>query len=232
MKLLGIIVATLDEERAVRFAMKEAVEEEGAAGLLFIRGRLGEVPAVAVRAGIGKVNAALCAQMLIDRYQPEAVINVGVAGALDPSLHIADVVIARDAVQHDFDTTFFGDALGQITGLPSVEIPADASLGCMLAKACEAAGVPYRFGRILSGDQFICDAAKKAWLVSQFDGTCTEMEGASVAQVCMLNGVPFCILRSISDGAGDDAGMQYSEFAALAAERAGRILQAIRFSEA
>ncbi len=231
MKLLGIIVATQDEERAVRQVLQEAAEEKGPAGLLFVRGFLKAQEAVAVRAGIGKVNAALCAQALIDRYQPDAIVNVGVAGALDPTLRIAEAVIARDAVQHDFDTTFFGDQLGQVNGMPELSFKADEKLSLALCAACAAAEVSCRFGRIVSGDQFICAAEKKTWLAEQFGASCTEMEGAAIAQVCVLNGVPFSIMRSISDGAGNEAGMQYSEFAAMAAERAGRVLSLLKLPE-
>ena len=222
--LLAVITATDKEEEAVRKLLPEIREEQGPAGLTFALGELNGRPCVAVRAGIGKVNAALCTQALIDRYRPAAVINVGVAGALDPTLRIADVVIAECAVQHDIDTAFFGDPLGTVPGLGTVEIPADETVAAALREACGKAGVSCKVGKVLSGDQFICAAGKKQWLVGQFGGSCTEMEGASIAQVCALNGVPFGILRGISDGAGDEAGMQYEEFAAMSADRAARIL--------
>jgi adenosylhomocysteine nucleosidase len=223
--MLGLITATIQEQQALEAILQEQEQIPGPAGLSFIRGRLGAHTVVAVKAGIGKVNAALCAQALIDRMAPDSIINVGVAGALDPTLHIADVVISEGAVQHDFDTTFFGDKAGFLPEVNRVVIPADEKLIRSVEQACAAEAIPCRRGRILSGDQFIAGDAKKDELRTRFAGTCTEMEGAAIAQVCWLNQVPFVILRAISDGAGEGANMQYDEFVQVAARQAMRILE-------
>lgn len=224
-KLIGLLTATKSEEDAVREVLEQPELCGEGAGLTFVRGRLGGRPVVTVRAGIGKVNAALCTQMLIDRFQPAGIINVGAAGALNPSLHIGDVVISRSAVQHDFDTTFFGDEPGLIPGLNLVQISADETLAAAAEEACRQSGIPCCPGVIASGDQFIAGEEEKKRIREQFGGDCTEMEGGAVAQVCRLNGVPFVILRAISDGAGQDAVMQYEEFSALAARQAVKILK-------
>lgn len=223
--MIGLITATIEEQQALEDILEEKETVPGPAGLSFIRGRLGRHSVVAVKAGIGKVNAALCTQAFIDRLAPDCIINVGVAGALDPTLHIGDVVISEGAVQHDFDTTFFGDEPGLLPGVNQVVIPADTQLVQMTEQACIAGGIPCRRGRILSGDQFVAENKKKERLQVQFGGTCTEMEGGAIAHVCWLNRVPFVILRAISDGAGDGADMQYEEFVRTAAHQAMKILK-------
>ncbi len=224
MKTIGLIVATIEELQATGAVLqeKETVLVQG--GLEFIKGYCGAHDVVLVKAGIGKVNAALCTQMLLDRFDPDWIINVGVAGGLTGDLYIGDIVISQDTLQHDFDTTFFGDAPGYISGVNRVEFPADPALIGAAQKACEELGLRYRLGRIVSGDQFIADAVKKDHLRDDFGGTCTEMEGAAVAQVCYVNRKPFVVLRAISDGAGDGANMQYGEFVMLAAKNAAQLL--------
>ncbi|MCF0135218.1 MAG: 5'-methylthioadenosine/adenosylhomocysteine nucleosidase [Lachnospiraceae bacterium] len=219
--MIGIITATQQEFEVLNRLL--GTGEQGR--MRFITGTLGNTEVAGVQAGIGKVNAALCAQKLIDTYPVDAIINVGVAGALDPALHVGDMVISADALQHDFDTTYFGDEPGQITGFNSIEFKADKDLVELAEKAAKALDFRYKVGRILSGDQFICDTAKKDWLVSQFAGDCTEMEGAAIAQVCTVNAIPFVILRAISDGADDGAGMSYDRFVVYAAERAAALLK-------
>lgn len=223
---IGLITATNVEKEAIRNTLTNRAEEAGPAGLIFETGLLGEVPVVTVKAGIGKVSAAMCTQALIDLYHPTQIINVGVAGALLPDIKISEIVIGTDLVQHDFDLHFFGVKIGHVPGLESREIAADERICEALRAACEAAGVESRFGRIVSGDQFITSDEKKQWLHNEFDAACTEMEGAAIAQVCLFNKVPFGVMRAISDGAGDGAGMQYDEFEKMAAERAADVLKA------
>ena len=222
--MIAVIIATERELRAMREVLTDEKTETGAAGRVFYRGRCGRNDVVVTRSGSGKVNAAICAQEMIDTYHPTAVINAGAAGALAPDLHVLEVVIARDLLQHDIDTSFFGDPLGWIDGIPTPEVPADENVLSALAAACEASGLTYREGRVLTGDGFISSDAKKAWLAETFDGTCVEMEGAAVAQTCWLNKVPFGIIRAISDGSGDGNVMEYEEFALRAARNAAAVV--------
>ena len=162
---------------------------------------------------------------MIDNYHPEAIINVGVAGALNPELHVGDIVISKDAAQHDFDTCFFGDSPGFISVINKIYFEADETLMRAADRAAAELAIPHRIGRIVTGDQFICNEEKKQWLVKQFQGDCTEMEGGAIAHACTMNDVPFVIIRAISDGASDGASMQYEEFVNLAAARAMQLIQ-------
>lgn len=219
--MIGIITATVQEFQA----LNEMIGTNEKGTMRFVTGTIGSHEVVGVQGGIGKVNAALCAQKMIDTYPVDAIINVGVAGALNGDLHVGDMVLSRDALQHDFDTCYFGDAPGHITGFDTVEFKAEEDLLKCAEAAAGKLGYRYLTGRVVSGDQFICDAEKKAYLISQFQGDCCEMEGAAIAQVCTVNQVPFLILRAISDGADDGAGMSYDTFVVFAAERAAALVK-------
>ena len=169
---------------------------------------------VIVRSGIGKVNAAVCTQILVDDFGVDYVINTGIAGSLKNEINIADIVISDDVLHHDMDATGFGYAPGQIPRMDTLSFKADAKL-IELAKESCAKVVPQigvHVGRVVSGDQFISDKAVKERISANFDGYCTEMEGAAIAQAAYLNGVPFVILRAISDKADDSATMDYPTF--------------------
>jgi len=225
--MLGIITATAEEYTALGKILPGAEKIKAQAGMEFLVGELNGKKVVGVQAGIGKVSAAVCTQVMIDRFSPDAIINVGVAGALNPELHVADIVISSDAAQHDFDTCFFGDSPGFISVINKIYFEADEKLMKAADEAAEALQIPHRIGRIVTGDQFICNEEKKQWLISQFQGDCTEMEGGAIAQACYMNSVPFVIIRAISDGASDGAPMQYDEFVTLAAERAMQLIEKV-----
>jgi len=220
--MIGIITATIQE----REALNKALGTEAKGSMEFVRGTLEGTEVVGVQAGIGKVNAALCTQKMIDLYHPDVILNVGVAGALEADLHVGDLVISRDAVQHDFDTTFFGDAPGFVTG-SGLSFKADAEWIEKAEAAAEKLALSWRTGRIASGDQFIASPEKKAWIAETFQASCTEMEGAAIAQTAAVNDVPFLIIRAISDGADDGAPMAYYEFVNMAAERAMALIEAM-----
>jgi len=194
--------------------------------LEFHEGILNGCPAVVVCCGIGKVNAALCAQILISEFSVDAVINTGSAGGLSPELAVLDMVVATDAVQHDFDTTPFGYQPGQIPGTDSPYFIADETLRSAALDAfsrVEHSGKMVA-GRIASGDAFITDEARRDRIVSLFHPACVEMEGAAIAQVCTVNRVPYIIIRSISDLAGKEAGMSYEEFSRRASLVSARVV--------
>lgn len=223
--MIGIITATAEEYSALGQILPDAQKVQAQAGMEFLVGRLGKEEVAGVQAGIGKVNAAICTQVMIDRFHPDRIINVGVAGALNPELHVGDIVISEDAAQHDFDTTFFGDEPGFISGVNRIYFAADETLRKLAEKAAADLKLPCRSGRIVTGDQFIASQEKKEYLTAQFGGDAAEMEGGSIAQTCTLNGVPYVIIRAISDGADDGAPMQYEEFVHLAAARAMALIQ-------
>lgn len=226
--MIGIIGA-MEEEVAILKAAMTDVRVREKATMQFQVGNLRGREAVVVRSGIGKVNAGICAQILIDDFQVECLINTGIAGSLDNRIEIGDMVISTDAVHHDMDATLFGDPVGQVPRLDTLSFPADARLR-LLAKELNAQVNPEIqtfMGRVASGDQFISAAAVKTEIVRRFRPLCVEMEGAAIAQTAYLNHVPYLIIRAISDKADDSAHMDYPEFEQQAISHSTRLLLAL-----
>lgn len=217
MKRIGIIGAMEEEVNIIKGRMQE-VTIKRIASMDFYDGTINGRRAVVVHSGIGKVNAAVCTQVLADIFRVDAVVNTGVAGSLRNEIDIADIVLSTDALQHDMDATGFGYEAGVIPRMEQSVFTADPTLRELAESICreELTGIGIHSGRIVSGDQFISDHKKKEWLVSTFRGYCTEMEGAAVAHAAYLNGIPFLIVRAISDKADHSAEMAYSEFEELA----------------
>ncbi len=217
--MIGIIGAMEIEVSKLKEAMELRTTEE-CAGMRFYCGTLCGKDVVIVRSGIGKVNAALCVQILCDRFGVDMVWNTGIAGSLDAKIDIGDIVISKDALQHDVDAVAFGYPKGVIPQMDVSTFVADAKLAELAKTVCEEelSELTAHVGRVVSGDQFVADKARKEQIVSDFGGLCTEMEGAAVAQAAHLNGIPFLILRAISDKADDSASMDYPEFERLAVE--------------
>ena len=226
MTKIGIIgameleVEQLKKEMAVKSVVTKA-------GMDFFEGTLDDVPVVVVRSGIGKVNAALCVQILADVFQVSHVINTGVAGSLNAKLDIGDILISRDALHHDMDTTIFGYQPGEVPQMGFREFRADERMMELAREACEKVNPDIRvmFGRVVSGDQFISSKEVKERLIALFQGDCAEMEGASVAHGAYLNGLPFVIIRAISDKADDSAEMDYPTFEAAAAKHSAALVK-------
>ena len=223
---LGIVGAMDSEVAHLRGELTD-VEISHWANMYFFSGTLGRTFAVVVRCGVGKVNAALCVQALADRFSVTHVINTGVAGSLDGAIDIADVVVSTDAVQHDMDVTSLGYAPGQVPGLGLLAFPADPTLRKVaLAAVKDAAPGARAFeGRVASGDQFVHSPSQRERISSLFHARCAEMEGAALAQACYLNGLPFVIIRAISDRADGSSNMDYPSFERAAAERCARIVE-------
>ena len=226
--MLGIIGA-MDEEVAKIKDCLDDVSVETRAGMDFYSGKIKGRPVVVVRCGIGKVNAAMCTQILADCYQVDGVINTGIAGSLRAEINIGDIVLSTDAVQHDMDATGFGYPVGQIPQMDIFAFPPDKGLLALAPECCSLVNPDIRTftGRIVSGDQFISDKAKKQWLVETFQGSCTEMEGAAIAQAAWRNGIPALIVRAISDKADDSANMDYETFEAQAITHSVNLLLAM-----
>lgn len=226
--MLGIIGA-MDEEVAQIVGAMQVGEVYRKACMEFHKGRLGACDAVVVRSGIGKVNAAVCTQILCDRFGVDAVINTGIAGSLRPEINIGDVVLSADVLHHDMDATGFGYPLGQIPRMDTLSFPADERLLALAKNACAQAvpDIGVHVGRVVSGDQFISDQEAKARIIRNFGGYCTEMEGAAIAQTAYLNHVPFLILRAISDKADNSAVMDYPAFEAMAIRNSVKIVKEI-----
>ncbi len=223
-KMLGIICA-MEKELKNLAEMIEGKQIEKIAGTSFISGKLKGKECVVAVCGIGKVAAAVCTQAMIQRFKPEAIINIGVAGSLSEEVGLASVVVAKDLVQYDMDTSLLGDKKGFISGIDRIEIETSKSLRTKLIEAIqEISGIKYHEGRILTGDSFIADAQKRQELVESFGGIACEMEGAAVAYTCYVNAVDFAVLRAISDNAGREAEMTYDEFLPKAVEQTHKIM--------
>ena len=220
---LGIIGAMDVEVAALKKKMENKVTTV-VAGSEYCEGTLEGCPAVVVQCGVGKVNAAICAQILISVYGVTHIVNTGIAGSLDAGLDIGDLVVSRDAIHHDFDLHFWGRPIGQVPGMAVTAFPADATmLQAAFAAAEEVNPGHTRIGRVASGDQFICSKAQKEKIIADTGAVCAEMEGASIAHTAYRNGVPFVILRAISDKADDSAEMDYPTFEAIAAQRCAQV---------
>ncbi len=191
-------------------------------------GQLCGVDAVVVQCGVGKVNAALCAQILCNVYGVTHLVNTGIAGSLCADLDIGDLVVSRDAIYHDFDITYWGRAIGEVPGMGVTAFPADEMMMQTAFAAAEGVNPGHtRIGRIASGDQFVCNKEKKEKIIADTKAICTEMEGAAIAHTAYRNGVPFVILRAISDKADDSAEMDYPTFEAIAAKRCAQVTMAL-----
>lgn len=219
------IIGAMNEE--VEFLLRD-MDFEGSevkANMKFSLGIIHNKNVVIVTSGIGKVNAAVCTQILIDDFNVDYVINVGIAGGTTENIYPGDIVIADNLVQHDMDTSVFGDKIGQIPRLDTFDFKCDKKLIEHAIEACrDINGHNFFVGRIVSGDQFIANIDKIKWLNSEFECLACEMEGASIAQVCYLNEIPFIVIRSISDNANNGAHMDYEKFKDIAVEHSTKIL--------
>lgn len=224
--MIGIITAVKAERDAVLKQMKE-VKASTLYDIEFYEGVIRETHCIMVMCGVGKVNAARCTQLMIDRFNPERIVNVGSAGALHPDLNIGDVVISTSCVQHDVDLTPFGWKKGALAATGDGFIEADAFFMEMCKEAMDNC-IDDQFkvyqGPIATGDQFNDSLEKQSQLFEDFGAYCGEMEGAAVAQVCSMCQIPFVVIRSISDKPNKDTLKMYQNFSQLASERCADFL--------
>ena len=224
---LGIIGA-MELEVETLLAQMENKSAEVVAGSTFYEGQLSGLDVVVVQCGIGKVNAALCVQILCTKFGITHAVNTGIAGSLCAELDIGDLVVSRDAMYHDFDCVHFGYPYGKVPGMDVVSFPANET---MIKLAFDAANGIHpghvTVGRVASGDQFVAEQTLKNKIISNTQALCTEMEGAAIAQTAYRNGIPFVILRAISDKADNSAEMDYPTFEKQAAHRCAAVTVAL-----
>ena len=228
MKKIGIIGAMDLEVDALKAKLSQ-VTITSKARMEFYEGILNGTNVVVVRCGIGKVNAALCIQILADLFAVTHVINTGVAGSLNAELDIGDILVSVDAVHHDVDAQIFGYMPGEVPQMGIRAFAADARMAELAVECCKTVNpdIHVKLGRVVIGDQFISDPAVKDRLIAVFQGDCTEMEGASIAHGAFLNNIPFLVVRAISDKADGSAEMDYPAFEREAALHSAKLVEAL-----
>lgn len=226
MRSIGIIGAMEQEVSCLKDKM-EQVTVVRKASMEFLEGTLEGKHVVIVRSGIGKVNAAVCTQILADVFDVEAIINTGIAGSLNNDINIGDIVISTDVVHHDVDATGFGYPKCQIPQMEEFSFQANLKMRKLAVEVCKQVNPDIQVfeGRIASGDQFVSDRKLKDEIIKNTGAFAVEMEGAPIGQASYLNGIPFLVIRAISDKADGSAQMDYSEFEAKAIEHSVRLTE-------
>lgn len=231
MKKIGIIGAMEVEVNYLKTLLGNEIKNTEAGSLNFMEGKIHGTDVVLVRSGVGKVNAALCAQRLIIQFGCTHVINTGIAGAMANELGVLDFVVSTEAVHHDMNATGFGYKMGQIPQMDVFAFEADKK---MIQAAKEAfsenelsKGHKIIEGRIATGDQFISEKEIKASIQKNFSPACVEMEGAAIAQACYLNKTPFVILRCMSDNADELRRNDYDFNEVVAGELSAKLVEHI-----
>lgn len=223
MRKLGIIGAMTVEVETLKAKMtdKSIICQ---AGMEFYQGTLENLPVVVVQCGVGKVNAALCVQILCDCFGVTHIVNTGVAGSLCAELDIGDLVISRDAMYHDFDVRALSYPVGQVPGIGVHAFPADELLVALAYEAAQQENPGHAaIGRVASGDQFVAERRQKETIIANTQAMCTEMEGTAIAHAAWRNQTPYVVIRAISDKADDSAEMDYPTFEAIAAKRCASV---------
>lgn len=214
--MLGIIGAMDVEVNAIKNKVTGKTVTKKA-GMEFVCGLIENVMVCVAQCSPGKVNAAICTQVMIDSFDVDKIINVGVGCSLSDDVVIKNVVIAADVCEYDIDITALGEPRGFINGINVIKIAADGELSDKLARAAIGCGEKIHRGTIASGDTFIADSGLKAFLRGEFDAVCGEMEGGAIGHTCFANGIPFAVIRSISDGGDESSQIDYPIFKKIAA---------------
>ncbi len=222
--MIGILGA-LDIEVAKLYEELEGAQIEEAYGYKYARGKLCGRDVVIAKCGVGKVNAAVCAQTMVIKYAPALIVNSGVAGSLSRELDILDIAVGRDVVQHDFDTSACGEPVGFIATVERIDLPCDEAASAAILAAAKALNLNARLSRIASGDQFIASRTRKEWIVDTFGAAACEMEAGAIAQVCFIAGIKCAVIRAISDATDEAHGMEFDQFAVKAADNSVEVLK-------
>ena len=226
MREYGIIAAMEEEMKEIKNIIQE-IKEEKIYELTFIKGKINDKDIVLVEAGVGKVNAARVTQILIDNFDIQAIINVGSAGSANDELDIGDIVIGQKIVQHDFDITAFGHPKGYISNVGQY-VESDAQLIKKMEQTInklDQKEFKIKIGTIASGDIFCTELQMKNKIRTKFNADAIEMEGASIAQVCKLDNIPFIIIRSISDKPNGNNEITFDKFLEKASKRCAIIIK-------
>ena len=221
--MIGILCA-LDAEVSRLYELIEDAKVDELYGYRFASGRLEGRDVVVAKCGVGKVNAAVCAQTMIMKYAPEIIINSGVAGSLSPELSICDIAVGKDIVQHDVDTTACGDPVGFVSTVKTTYFPCDAGICEIICDAARSLGIHSIPARIASGDQFVSETAVKQSINERYAPACVEMEGAAVGHAAFMYEKPFLVIRTMSDAADDNADETYDNFIDEAAKTSAEII--------
>lgn len=225
--MIGIIGAMTVEVENLITVMSDKTTQT-ISEVVYYKGKIENIDCVVAKCGVGKVAAAICAQTMILKYQPSAVINVGVAGGIGENIHIGDIVVSSGLVQHDMDTTAIGDEKGLISGLNIITIPASNRLvDLVVSTAREIYGEGVHVGVIATGDQFISSGDKLKDIALEFKASACEMEGGSIAQVCYINHIDFVVIRAISDNADEAANIDFAAFAISSAHKTAELIKNI-----
>ncbi len=224
------IIGAMDYEVHLLIEQMQDVNKSSVAGVDFYEGTVADKSVVVAVCGIGKVNAALCTQIMIDQFGASHVINTGVAGALKDHLEPQDIVISTDLAYHDMDVTNGGNyAYGDIPRMATSYFLADQKLSDLtfdIVRRNVKEHAVY-LDRIVSADVFVAEKAKKEWILQHFNAAATEMEGAAIGHVCYLNSIPFVVIRAISDRADGSADDDFEQFAKAAALTSAKIVIAL-----
>lgn len=217
--MFGVIVAE-EKELLEVLRISNNIEEIKIYDKVFYKVNISEKKVVVVKCNVGKVNSARVCQMMIDNFDINLVINVGTAGSVNNKLDIGDIVVANKLVQYDFDVTPFGRKLGEIENVGEC-INVDENLLSLFSD------MNVFIGCIASGDKFIVNNEEKMNIKNIFDALCIEMEGASVAQVCLLDKVPFLVIRSITDKQDGSSKIDFEEFLESSSKKVAGILESL-----
>lgn len=221
------LIGAMDVELSHLIADMQDHTVERVLGTEFHLGRIGGVDVVLAKCGIGKVAAAVTAQTMLLRYQPTLLMNTGVGGSLTTRLSVGDIAISARAVEHDMDTSPLGDPVGFLSGINRIYLDADLESAERLLAHAEALGLKATLGTVCSGDRFVASVSEKERIASLFeDAAVCEMEGGAIAHAAYLAGVPFVIVRAISDSADGSSSMDYLSFLEIAAERSYALVRA------
>ena len=221
--MLGIIGAMDVEIDAVKKKIENSVVTK-LAGCEFVCGFIDSVMVCVACCNPGKVNAALCTQAMIDNYDIDSIINLGVGCSLSSDVAVKNIVIAENVCQYDIDITALGEPRGYINGLNEIKIETNKEISDKLARAAVSSGEKIRRGTVASGDTFIASGDLKAMINEHFGAICGEMEGGAIGHVCRANGIPFAVLRTVSDGGDENAQLDYPTFKKIAAEKSTAIV--------
>ncbi len=220
--MIGIIGA-MDIEVNNLKALIENKQTKTISGIEFVWGYIYNKEVVVAKCGIGKVFAAICAQTMILNFNPEYIINTGVAGTLTTELSVGDIAISDNVVQHDMDTSPLGDPVGLVSGINVINFNANKPLIKSVEAVLKENNFNFKTGIIASGDQFIATKTQKESIVKNFNAIACEMEGASIGHTAYVNNVPFIVIRAISDSADDSSTLDYPTFLKMAAENSTKI---------